>query len=381
MTNRVQKLNNVLDDDELELSTTIEFVKTWDVAVIGGGVIGLSLAWRLQRDGVSVLVVDKGEPGREATYAAGGMIAHCDPHNPPALAGMIAGSARMYPEFVRELRDEGFESPDLRDAGTIAFLAGEESPSCDGARPLDDSEISRLEPLVTLRGRAFFLPERSVDPRKLASALEKAARRQGVDFVTGSPVTEVAVLGGQATGVRTAKSFYAAGVVVNCAGAWAAQIKPFGAPTRPVKGQMLCVVPKSGTHPAGPMIRHTVRTPEVYIIPRSDGRIVVGATVEEAGFDKRVEPETVQRLHRAAEKVAPAIGQMRIHDAWAGLRPGSPDGLPILGPSSRTGYYMASGHYRDGILLAPITARVMAQLLSGQATDFDLTHFSPLRFS
>jgi len=356
-------------------------VKTWDVAIIGGGVIGLSLAWRLQRDGVSVLLVDKGEPGREATYAAGGMIAHCDPHNPPALAGMIAASARMYPEFVRELRDEAFESPDLRETGTIAFLAGDESPSCDGARPLDDSEISRLEPLVTLRGRAFFLPERSVDPRKLASVLEKAARRQGVDFVTGSHVTEVAVLGGQATGVRTAKSFYAAGVVVNCAGAWAAQIKPFGAPTRPVKGQMLCVVPKSGTHPAGPMIRHTVRTPEVYIIPRSDGRIVVGATVEEAGFDKRVEPETVQRLHRAAEKVAPAIGQMRIHDAWAGLRPGSPDGLPILGPSSRPGYYMASGHYRDGILLAPITARVTAQLLTGQATDFDLAPFSPLRFS
>ena len=355
-------------------------MKTWDVVIIGGGVIGLALAWRLQRDGITTLVVEKGEPAREATHAAGGMIAHCAPHNPSALASMIAAGARMYPEFVRELRDEAFESPDLRNTGTIAFHAGEESPACDDARPLDDKDLSRLEPLLTRRGRAFFLPECSVDPRKLGSALEKAARHSGVDFVTGSAATEVAVLGGRATGVRTAKSFYAGGAVVNCAGAWAAQIKPFGAPTRPVKGQMVCVVPKAGIHPAGPLIQHTIRTPEVYIIPRSDGRIVLGATVEEAGFDKRVEPETVQRLHSAATNVASAIGQMRIHDAWAGLRPGSPDDLPILGSTALPAYYTATGHYRDGIMLAPITARVMSQLLTGHLTDFDLTAFSPLRF-
>jgi glycine oxidase len=355
-------------------------VKTWDVVIIGGGVIGLSLAWRLRRHGVSALVVEKGEPAREATHAAGGMIAHCDPHNPPALAGMIAASARMYPEFVHELRDEAFESPDLRDAGTIAFFAADELPNCEGARALDDEALSRLEPLVTLRGCAYFLPERSVDPRKLGSALEKAARNRGVDFVTGSAVTEVAVLGGRATGVRTAKSFYAAGTVVNCAGAWAAQIKPFGAPTRPVKGQMLCVVPAAKAHHSGPLIQHTVRTPEVYIIPRSDGRIVLGATVEDAGFDKRVDADTVQCLHQAAAKVVPAVGHMRIHDAWAGLRPGSPDGLPILGATSLPGYYAATGHYRDGIMLAPITAQLMTQLLTGHATDFDLAPFSPLRF-
>jgi glycine oxidase len=372
-------------------------VKTWDVIIIGGGVIGLSLAWRLRHHGLTVLVVEKGEPAREATHAAGGMIAHCDPHNPPELAGMMAASARMYPEFVHELRDEAFESPDLRDAGTIAFLAAGELPNCDGARALDDGELSGLEPLIMLRGRTYFLPERSVDPRKLGSALEKAARHRGVDFVTGSAVTEVAVLSGRAAGVRTVKSFYAAGMVVNCAGAWAAQIKPFGAPTRPVKGQMLCVVPAPPTlrlrsgqaqakeawvgHPkSGPLIQHTVRTPEVYIIPRSDGRIVLGATVEEAGFDKRVDAVAVQRLHQAAAKAVPEIAHMRIHDAWAGLRPGSPDGLPILGATALPGYYAATGHYRDGILLAPITAHVMTQLLTGQPTDFNLTPFSPLRF-
>ncbi len=364
-------------------------VKTWDVVIIGGGVIGLSLAWRLRQHGVTVVIVEKGEPAREATYAAGGMLAHCDPHNLPELAGMMTASARLYPEFVRELRDEAFESPDLRDAGTIGFFVEDESPACAGAYALDADELCRLEPLITLRGRAFLLPECSVDPRKLGSALEKTARHRGVDFVTGSAVTEVAVLGGRAAGVRTAKSFYAAETVVNCAGAWAGQIKPFGAPTRPVKGQIVCVVPAHPT-PAkeawvgqpkhGPLLQHTIRTPEVYIIPRSDGRILLGATVEEAGFDKRVDADTVQRLHQAAINVVPEIAQMRIHDAWAGLRPCSPDGLPILGATSLSGYYAATGHYRDGILLAPITALLMTQLLTGQPTSFDLAPFSPLRF-
>ncbi len=355
-------------------------VKTWDIVIIGGGVIGLSLAWRLRQNGASVLVVEKGEPAREATHAAGGMIAYCDSGMPPQLAPLVMASARMYPGFVAELRAEAFESPDLRDQGTIAFLKdGEEAPGCDEARSLGDTDLAELEPLIAYRGRAFLLKECSVDPRKLGSALEKAARTRGVDFVTGSPVTEVAVLGGRASGVRTAKSFYAAAAVVNCAGAWASQIKPFGVPTHPVKGQMVCVVPPTGIQ--GPPIQHVVRTPEVYIIPRSDGRMLLGATVEEAGYDKRVDADTVQGLHQAAIKVVPEIGQMKIHDAWAGLRPGTPDGLPILGATSLPGYHAATGHFRDGIMLAPITALVMSQLLAGRMPDYDLEAFSPLRFS
>jgi len=382
-------------------------VKTWDVVIIGGGVIGLSLAWRLRHSGVGVLLVEKGEPAREATHAAGGMIAHCDPGNPPELRELIALSARLYPAFVEELRAEAFESPDLRCQGTIAFFAEQEKPLCDGARAIDEAELCELEPLIARRGPAYFLPEYSVDPRKLGSTLEKAARTLGVDFVTGSAVKEVAVLSGRATGVRTAKSYYPAAAVVNCAGAWAAQIQPFGAPSRPVKGQMVCVVPQSHTskgssesgpnppkggagktNPAvdtagshGPLIRHVVRTPEVYIIPRSDGRMLLGATVEEAGFDKRIDPDTVQRLYHAAAAVAPEIGHMRIHDAWAGLRPGSPDGLPILGETSLKNYYAATGHYRDGIMLAPATALVMSELITGRKPEPDLEPFSPQRFS
>lgn len=365
-------------------------VKTWDVVIIGGGVIGLSLAWRLRHSGVTVLVVEKGEPAREATHAAGGMIAHCDPGNPPELAKLIAASARMYPAFIEELRAESFESPDLRCDGTIAFLRDDEAPICDGARLLAEGELTELEPLIARLGGAYFLPECSVDPRKLGSALEKAARTLGADLVSGSGVKEVAVLAGRATGVRTANSYYPAAAVVNCAGAWAAQMQPFGVPTRPMKGQMVCVVPAThaskrgsdgapaGSH--GPLIRHVVRTPDVYLIPRSDGRILLGATLEDAGFDKRVDPATVQRLQQAAIDVVPEIGRMRLHEAWAGLRPGSPDGLPMLGATSLKGYYAATGHYRDGIMLAPATALLMTQLLTGQKPEIDLERFSPLRF-
>ena len=257
-------------------------VKTWDVVVIGAGVIGLSLAWRLRQGGVSVLVVEKGEPWREASSAAGGMIASCDPGNPPELAALIAASARMYRGFVDELRAEAFQSPDLRDTGTILFPEGDETPDCERAIALDDAALAELEPGIALRGRAYWLPESSIDPHKLCRALEKAARTRGVDFVTGAPVTEVAVLGGRATGVRTAKAFYAAEAVVNCAGAWASQIKPLGVPTHPVKGQIVCLVPAAGADQGSLIVQHVIRTPEVYIIPRSDGRILLGATLEDA---------------------------------------------------------------------------------------------------
>ena len=144
---------------------------------------------------------------------------------------------------------------------------------------------------------------------------------------------------------------------------------------------MVCVVPQSAAPGGGPLIQHVVRTPGVYIIPRSDGRILLGATLEEAGFDKKVNPLTIQQLYQAGVKAAPVLSETRIHDAWAGLRPGSPDNLPILGETSIPGYFAATGHYRDGILLSPITARVMSQLITGFQPEVDLTPFSPKRFS
>ncbi len=355
-------------------------MKTWDAIVVGAGAIGLSLARCLKAHQLRVLVIEKHEPAHEATYAAGGMIASCDPHIPNALKPLVATSARMYPEFVRELEEESGESVDLRDAGTIAYFGSAENPGCAGGRQLTAAELLQLEPLLALVGPTWFLPERSVDPRALGRALLQAARHRGVDLVTGSPVIEVLTENGRAVGARTNHSSYAAGVVVNCSGAWAAQIAPVSIPTRPVKGQMVCVVPPTGASHAGPLIQHVVRTPAVYIIPRSDGRILLGATVEEAGFDQQVDPETIQMLYKAGIDVVPAFANMRIHDAWAGLRPGTPDDLPILGETSLPGYYAATGHYRDGILLAPITALVMTQLIAREASEFDLAPFSPLRF-
>jgi glycine oxidase len=355
-------------------------VKTWDAIIVGGGVIGLALARGLKAQGLHVLVIDKQEPAREATYAAGGMIASCDPHVPQKLRPLVAASARLYPEFVQELQDESGEAVDLRDAGTIAYFGSGEVSECAGARHLTDDVLSQLEPLLRLRGNTWFLPECCVDPRDLGHALVRAAKHRGVDMVTGSPVIEVLAAEGRAVGVRTSHSEYSAGVVVNCSGAWAAQIAPLSIPTRPVKGQMVCLVPQASAPHTGPLIQHVVRTPEVYIIPRSDGRILLGATVEEAGFDKKVDPETIQKLRQAAVDALPALAEMRIHDAWAGLRPGTPDNLPILGETSLPGYYAATGHYRDGILLAPITAQLMAELFTGCKPALDLQPFSPLRF-
>jgi glycine oxidase len=133
--------------------------------------------------------------------------------------------------------------------------------------------------------------------------------------------------------------------------------------------------------PEKEMVRHVVRTPDVYLIPRSDGRMVIGATAEEAGFDKQTVPETIERLRRAAIDRVPSLADARIQEAWAGLRPGTPDALPILGPTTTRGYFVATGHFRDGILLAPVTAKIMAQIITGSAPELDVTRFSAQRFS
>lgn len=361
-------------------------VKSWDAIIIGGGVIGLSLGRRLRREGLQVLMIDKGEPGREASHAAGGMIAHCDPHLPDALRPLALRSAAMYRDWVRELAEESGELADLRDQGAIAFLPEDECPGCEGVRSVDKDEMKRIEPALAQPPLgewtcAWWLPEVSVDPRGLCTALLKAAKYCGVDFVTGSAVLAVEAANGRAAGVKTTHSSYPAGILVNCAGAWASQIQPLWLPTHPVKGQMVCVVP--GPEDAGEelLVQHVIRTPEIYIIPRGDRRILLGATVEDAGFDKRTDANTIEKLYRAAAKVAPKIGEMRIHDAWAGLRPASPDNLPMLGETMLPGYFAATGHYRDGIMLAPITAEVMTQAITGTPVEFDLRPFSPMRFA
>jgi glycine oxidase len=353
-------------------------VKSWDVIIVGGGIIGLSLAIALRKRGATVLIVERGEPGREASYAAAGMLADFPLEMPPGLQPLATASARMYPEFVHELQDESGVNVDLRDQGTIVFPTQEhlhERPSLITECPLP-SPLAELEPAlghVSLPG--IYLKERSLDPRALTAAALKAAHHRGVDISSGTVVTGVLLENGRANGVSTGKTKYSAATVVNCAGAWAGKLPPHQFPTRPVKGQMLSL---AGT--SRDLLRHVIRAPEIYLVPRSDGRILAGATVEEAGYDKRTDTDTIQRMHQAAIRLVPALARARMLEAWAGLRPGSPDNLPVLGATRTPGYFVATGHFRDGILLTPVTAHVMAQVLTGGSPEYDISPFSPARF-
>jgi glycine oxidase len=357
-------------------------VKNWDAIVVGAGIIGLSLAIELHKQGLRVLVVEKGEPGREASWAAGGMLVDFPAETPPGLRELANASARMYPEFVHELEDESGLKIDLRSVGTLVLsrmetISAGQSPATTQAFEPALQILNTSEP----RFSALYIKERSVDPRHLTAAAIAAARHRGIDFSSGDHVLAVEMADGKASGIRTNKTRFAAGMVVNCAGAWAGQIGPHPFPTRPVKGQMLCLA-----MPEREMVRHVVRTPEVYLIPRSDGRMLIGATVEEAGFDKQTVPETILKLRQAALDLVPKLAGARILEAWAGLRPGTPDGLPIMGATPTPGYFVATGHFRDGILLAPATARVMGQMMTGQimtgqGPQIDMLRFSANRFA
>jgi glycine oxidase len=355
------------------------WVKNWDVIIIGGGIIGLSLSIEIRKGGAKVLVVERGEPGREASHAAGGMLVHCSIETPIILQALATASARMYPEFVRELQAESGMSVDLRDQGAIVFPALERCPDIctENCVKLDPTQLAELEPALTQSSRpAFHVKECSVDPRALTGAVLATAKHRGVDISSGEQVTEIMLSEARVCGVVSRKTSYLAGKVVNCAGAWSAQIAPHAFPTRPVKGQMLCLLSRSRD-----LLKHVIRAPEAYLIPRSDGRILVGTTVEEAGFDKRTDVPTIQRLHRAAIAIVPELRNGKILEDWAGLRPGTPDALPIIGETSTPGYYVATGHFRDGILLAPITAQVMARVIEGKDCGHDLGAFSPVRYS
>ena len=350
-------------------------MKTWDVIIVGGGIIGLSLSIELKKRGARVLVVERGEPGREASHAAAGMLADCTVETPAALQPLATASARMYPEFVHELQDESGIHVDLRDEGTLVFPPPEHVYNRPGfsTESLLPAPLTEMEPTLADPNRpAIYLKERSVDPRALVAAALKTAKHRGVDISSGSPVTNVLTSAGRATGVGTDKTNYFAPVIVNCAGAWAGHLPPIHFPTRPVKGQMLAVA-------APRLLRHVIRAPEVYLVPRSDGRVLIGSTLEDAGYDKRTNASTIRRMHHAAIGLVPALERARVLEDWAGLRPGTPDDLPILGATTLPGYFAATGHYRDGILLAPVTAQVMAQLITRGKSDHDISAFSPGR--
>lgn len=339
----------------------------WDIIVSGAGIVGVSLALELRERGAKVLVLDSGDPGREASSAAAGMLAAADPETPAALRPMAMASAQIFPAYVQKLEAAAQMQVDFRRIGAIALLA--ESATPQEYKSISANDLLKLAPPLKSHGHsAFFVEEDSVDPSLLMQATIAAAKNSGIEIRGHAAANEIRARNGHievssAAGQFTARSF------VNCQGAWS------GAPVKPRKGQMLYV------QPATNLLQHVLRTPEVYIVPRSSGKILIGATVEDIGFDKSVEPDAIATLLRLATKYVPELAAAPIIQSWAGLRPGTPDDLPIVGPTELPGAFIASGHFRNGILLAPITARIMADLIENRPSPLDISAFSITRFN
>ena len=342
-------------------------MKSTRAIIIGGGIIGLSVARELARRDYSVCVIDRREVGSEASAAAAGMLAPRLEFTPnDELFGPAMESLALYPDFVREVEGEGACTVDLRLDGIIRPLSDSASRTATappGAERITDGALRNFQPGLgdDIRAADFFPGEGSVDNRALVQALADGCRRRGVEIHEHIAVEEVVLAGESVRGVRTQRGEEAADVVVNCAGAWAGQIRVPSAEVeiRPIKGQMLVL------HCPPPLVapRFVLYTHDAYLVPRSDGRVIVGATVEDVGYDKRVEAWAITRHLQRSIELFPSIGEAQVADYWAGLRPQGNQAMPDVGQSGPSGYYVATGHYRNGILLAPWTAKTLGELI------------------
>lgn len=361
--------------------------------------IGLAVAWRAAQRGLEVAVLDRGAPGRGTSWVAAGMIApisEARPTEQPLLALSLA-SARRYPQFVAQLKDETGCDPGFTACGTIAVARdGDEAAALEReltmrrslglpVRRLRSSEARGLEPgLAPALRLALDVPDdHAIDPRRLTKVLALAATRAGARVCAGVDVGGVKVAGGRITGVSLADggSVRAEQVVLAC-GVWSGQLagvpEEDRIPVRPVKGQIMRL-----HDPAGPgLVTRALRMQGAgYVVPRGDGRYVLGATVEERGFDTTVTAGPLFELLRDAIELLPGLSELVIDEFIAGLRPGTPDNGPALGPGATEGLHWAAGHYRHGIMLAPITAEIVVAGLFGEPAPEPGGDFSPLRFA
>jgi len=341
-------------------------VASWDAIVAGAGLAGICTALELRERGANVLVLDCGVPGGEASSAAAGMLAPDDPETPLPLRPMADESARVYPEFVRKLEQVSDCRVDFRRQGTIVL--GEKTPP-QSYRLLNPDELRDMEPELTPGDhQACFVEEDSVDPVLLMRSAVRAAELAGIELRGGVTVRQMRGAVSQAE-VVTDQGLFTAKTAINCMGAWS------GAPVRPRKGQMLNLQPSRRR-----LLQHVLRTPEVYLVPRGSGKILAGTTVEDVGFDKSVNPEIIRNLHLAAARYIPELASATVSESWAGLRPGTPDNLPIIGRIEERNVFVASGLFRNGILLAPLTAKIVADLVMRRPLPLDISAFSPARF-
>ncbi|CAH1662562.1 Glycine oxidase [Hyphomicrobiales bacterium] len=359
------------------------FARQDSVAIIGAGVIGLSIAWRLAQRGLAVTVFDKGDAGQGASHAAAGMLAACAEIEPSEerLLTLNRASQALWPGFAAELEAASGEPVELRTEGTlmVALTADDAAKLRNHAELqgrlglpvswLSGRDLRRLEPALApgVAGGVSSPEDHQVDNRKLAKALRVAALRAGVTLVENTPIEGLSLKDGRVAGVITAAGLHEAGRVVLAAGPWSRGIPGLPAEARPavrpVKGQMLALA----MDPAAPLLKHVVWAPGVYLVPRLDGRLIVGATVEEKGFDTAITAGGLLSLLHAAWRALPGIEELQVLETWVGHRPGSRDDAPIFGAGPVEGLIYATGHHRNGILLTPITARLISDfILSGK---------------
>jgi len=361
------------------------------IVVVGAGLIGLATAYELAKRGAEVRVIDAREPARAASWAGAGMLApYTEAPASAAFARFCAVSLERYPSFVAELHERGGVDPRLHLDGILEVAFDEPQATLLRARSrafaergvvsrwIEPAELRMLEPALGARavGAAFNGGEGQVDNRRLGRALVAGCAALGVRIDSSAGVVALEADPRRALGVRTKAGFVAADVVVNAAGAWAASLEgvpPHArVPVVPVKGQMLALALPRG------FVRRVVWVPGAYLVPRHDGRLLVGATVEDEGFDVRVTALAMRTLLDAALEALPSLGSFALAETWAGVRPGTPDGLPYLGATALDGYVVACGHYRNGILLAPASAAAIADLLEGHEPEA-VAAFSPRR--
>jgi glycine oxidase len=369
-----------------------DYERGGDVAILGAGLIGLAIAHELAKRGASVRVMDAGEPAAGASWAGAGMLApDTEALASPIMRALCVRSLTLYPAFVEELRAESGVDAWLRLDGVLELAMSHEDADRlrahvaallrDGvpARWLERADVVTLEPATagSIFGASLIEREGHVDNRRLGRALLAACERLGVKIDGNMGVPAIEADQRRVRGVRTPQGFFAAPTVINATGAWAGTLDgvPPSArvPVRPVKGQMLSLAMPRG------LVRRVVWYGGGYVVPRSDGRLLVGATVENAGFDVRVTADGISRILEGALAALPALRDLAISETWAGLRPGTPDGLPYIGRTTLEGYFVASGHYRNGILLVPVTARAIGDVVEDREPSIDISPFSPLR--
>ena len=369
--------------------------------IVGGGIIGLTIARALALRGVrDICLIEKGDLGTESSFAAAGMLApQVEADTDDEFFQLACQSRDMYPDFAAALLDETNIDIELDTTGTL-YLALSENDEMECNHRYDwqskaglhvarltAAEVRELEPAISpaVRSALLFPNDIQVENRRLICALIESVKRLGVQLVTDSAVEELLVDRNRPIGIKTANGFISCSKVILCAGAWTNFIRIVRNDTRtlnvsvpliePIRGQMVCLAAKPQ------LTRHVVYSPRGYIVPRHDGRLLAGSTSEPAGFAKHVTAEGLGSILQRAIEISPAIANLPVSTFWAGLRPKAADGLPVLGPCDEIeGLFYATGHYRNGILLAPITGDLIARLILNEHVSPSVQFFSPNRF-